>query len=137
MLATLSFLTNFWHLMTYTHSGTSHLAIAPLIWAAIMAAGSALKAGTADKQKADARRRYETETARYSPWTGLVGKPVEDPSVINAALQGGLSGYSFGSGLDQSKIDAEDRVLNNRYKRAKLRELESSGWGDLTDNNFS
>lgn len=130
---------HFFDFLTQSHGAESIMAIAPLVWAAIMAAASGAKAATSDKAKADAERRYQTETARWSPWTGLQSKMVADPSVTNALLQGGISGFSFGQGLENDKIAAAlQQAELEAIKGGAPVVMESpeprrgSGWSSLT-----
>lgn len=108
--------------LTQTHGHESVFAVAPLVWAAIMAAANGVKAATSDKQQADNERAYEAETARWSPWTGLKSHYVANPSVTNAALQGGLSGYAFGQNLESAN-QANKTLSEAAEERARDRKM--------------
>lgn len=75
------------------------LAIPPLLIAAIMAAAGAVKGMTVDKNKEDRERKLAAETQRYSPWTGLKAGEIHQADPLGNAIQGGLSGYSFGQNM--------------------------------------
>lgn len=51
------------------------------------------------KDKADNQKKYESTKERWSPWTHQHGQFVQDPSLLNNLLQGGVTGASMGSML--------------------------------------
>lgn len=67
------------------------LAVAAIIGALVGAAKNSAKEAQAAKQ-----RKYEAETARWSPWTGMQGHYVQDPSLVDEVSKGVGTGLSFG-----------------------------------------
>lgn len=60
-----------------------------LPWSLVGGAGlGAVKHFAVDKPREEADRRLASETARYSPWTGLKPAPVERANLFSSALQG-------------------------------------------------
>lgn len=71
-----------------------------------LGAGTALGIGKhflIDKPAADRKRKVAAEQTRWSPWTGMgLGDPGEEPNLMANVMQGGLSGASFGQGMQNS-----------------------------------
>ena len=65
-------------------------------------AGLGLVKGIDESMKADKERERQAEIQRWSPWTGLQGRSVQDPSLAGNVAQGlfagGMAGKMFGGG---------------------------------------
>ena len=72
-------------------------------WLALaMAARSAIKNEIQDKPENEAERKYQAETAKWTPWTDIKSKYVARPeNTLNAAFAGGLTGYTMDQERDQ------------------------------------
>lgn len=87
----------------------------PLLLGALIGGGvGLLKNRLVDKPAADKERQYQAETARWSPWTGLQSKYVQDPSIFGGMLQGGMAGAAFGQGIGAQEAAAarDEKILN-------------------------
>lgn len=73
------------------------LAIAPLLLAALIGAGTGLISNRAKQDEADKERQYEAVTARWSPWTKLSSHYVANPNMASDVLGGAAAGLSFGA----------------------------------------
>ena len=106
-----------------TTNGHPVMAIAPLLLAAIMAGANYGKSELVDKPQAEKKRQTEAQLTRWSPWTGIKGETVYDPSSANAAIQGGFQGYSLGQNIDSQAEEKElrkallDQMRNNNQSR--------------------
>lgn len=77
------------------------MALPALALGALIGGGvGGLKHFLVDKPQADKERQYQAETARWSPWTGIQSKYVQNPSLFGGMLQGGMAGAAFGQGID-------------------------------------
>jgi len=90
---------DFIHSFIFGHAPNAIMAIAPLVLAAIMAAAGAAKAMTVDKAREDRQRKLATETARYSPWTGMTPGQIQEADPFGSALQMGATGFGMGQGM--------------------------------------
>jgi hypothetical protein len=70
-----------------------------MIWIP-MAIGAAIGAAknVGDQQQANAQRKAQSQLTRYSPWTGIQGTAVKDPSLIGNVAQGAAAGAMLGQG---------------------------------------
>lgn len=50
-----------------------------------------------DEMRANRQRQVAGAEARFSPWTGIRPRQVEEPNLFGNLLQGGLTGYLMGS----------------------------------------
>lgn len=120
----MEFLVTLWSFLT-TPNGHCVFAIAPLALAAIMAAANYGKSELVDKPQADKQRQTEAQLTRWSPWTGISGKTVYDPSSANAAIQGGFQGYSLGQNIENQN---EEKALRKAL-------LENLRWNNYNPYN--
>lgn len=67
------------------------------LWGALAGAGlGAMQYGDKKRQQ-EHDKQVASETARYSPWTGMKPQAVEAaPSLLGTVGQGALGGFSFG-----------------------------------------
>ena len=63
--------------------------------------GAGLGAGkhVSDVKRAGKMRKAEAAKTRYSPWTGMQGKTVADPSLMGNLITGGAGGAMLGSSI--------------------------------------
>lgn len=64
-----------------------------------LAAGGLAKGLLIDKPKENRQRALAAETARYSPWTHMQPQAVQEADPFGSALQGGMTGASFGQSV--------------------------------------
>jgi hypothetical protein len=83
-----------------------------------MIAGAALGAlkSQEEQMQANAERRRQAETTRYSPWTGMHGQQVKDPSLIGnmatGAAAGATLGQAYGAGAAPSAVASSGAAVN-------------------------
>lgn len=90
----------------------------------ILAAANFGKSELVDKPQAEKRRQTEAQITRWSPWTGMKGQTVYDPSSVDALIQGGFQGYN----LQQNIQDQEEQ-------RALRKALTQSLWNQISTGN--
>ncbi len=61
--------------------------------------GGLIKHFAFDKPAADRKRYAESETERYSPWTGKHGEDVDDPNLGSNLMQFGTTGAMMGANV--------------------------------------
>ena len=89
-----------------------------------------LKHFLVDKPQADKERQYQAETARWSPWTGIQSKYVQNPSLFGGMLQGGMAGAAFGQGIGaQEAAAARDEKILGMLGSSKNPQALSSYYG--------
>jgi len=76
----------------------------PLLPMLIGAGAGLLKGVAIDQPRASAMRKVEAEKTRWSPWTGIQGQNVPDADIFGGVLQGGMTGASFGQGLENQEM---------------------------------
>lgn len=69
------------------------------MWPLLLAGVMAMNKIVSDQQGAENDRNLASETARYSPWTGLRPGPVRKANWMGSGLQGFTSGLALGKGL--------------------------------------
>jgi hypothetical protein len=114
-----------------------------------MMAASAVAANQKQKQQqanADSQRKLASETARYSPWTGMTPNQVQEPgsTAFGATLGGGISGFAGGMGMqnsmgapkeapmtaDQQTAWDQDSDFNSKYlSQRQPASRSTSSWG--------
>lgn len=92
---------------------------------------------SAEAQKAAQReRQVQAQMARYSPWTGMQGHSVQDPSMLGNVSQGALSGAMLGQSLGTSGATAPEAAgatnsvgpLASGYKTPQAAGMQDSPW---------
>ena len=114
-----------------TPHGNCVFAIAPLLLAGIMAAANYGKSELVDKPQAEKKRQTEAQLTRWSPWTGIKGETVYDPSSANALIQGGFQGYNLGQGVESNE---EEKLLRAALLESLKSKNGGSRWTDYGPN---
>lgn len=86
------------HFLTTGPGTVSHAVSAVLPLIALLAGAAAGKIkNDQEQQEANRQRKYESERERWSPWTGVHGAYVKNPSEMGNIVQGAGAGLSFGT----------------------------------------
>lgn len=98
---------------------------------AMMAAGAVAGHQKQKQQQAmaDSDRKLASETARYSPWTGMTPGQIRNPenSAFGATLGGGIAGYSQGAGMQGA--------MGGGQQTGGMSPAQQSGWA--ADSSFN
>lgn len=70
----------------------------------LMAALALAKNQMIDQPAADRKRKYESQTAALSPWTGMKSEFVQDPNAIGAVIGGAGAGAAMGSQMADTNL---------------------------------
>lgn len=92
----------------------------PITMMAIGAGTGLLKSELIDRPKEGRQRALAAETARMSPWTGLKPEPIQEADPFGSAIQGGMSGASFGQNM-------EDQASKKQLMEAQTSWLNRGG----------
>ncbi len=99
----------------------------PLWGLAIGAAVGIVKSETVDKKAADQKRKYETQVAKYAPWTGMKSENVPAPNDFNAALQFGATGAQVGAAIKSNQADTDKTKAQTAQLEAANKATDSLG----------
>lgn len=92
-------LLSFLHTLIIGHADCQ-MAIAPLLLGALIGAGlGGVKHFASDNPRYEGQKKVQSETTRWSPWTGMQAKEPEMPNFMGSLMQGGMAGASFGQGI--------------------------------------
>jgi hypothetical protein len=89
----------------------------PLTLSAIFGGVGLLKGATLDKAKEKRDRELQSATARYSPWTGLKARDVENADPIGSGLAFGSAGAQLGQNMQSaSNANELNKAMAGYYK---------------------
>jgi hypothetical protein len=86
-------------------------------------AGMSLLKGMGDQARADKQRQAEAAVTRYSPWTGMQGKSVQDPDMFGTLAGGVASGAMMGQGMEKQAAD-------EAFQKSYLEKMGMGGGGE-------
>jgi len=110
---------------------------------AMMGAGIA-KNELIDKPRAKRQARAEAEKTRWSPWTGMQGKNVQEPSAVDAGLKWGMTGAMMnqagafnGMGGGQPNTGSMTPMGNSQAANATVQQPRQGGlyWSKMGGQN--
>lgn len=85
----------------------------PLTMGLLMGGAGLAKGELIDKPREQRQRKMEAEIQRWSPWTGMGAKPVQQADPFASAMQGGMSGAMLGGALQNSAGPAAAAETNS------------------------
>lgn len=98
-------------------------------WGAIIGAALGLAKDVEGKKQAADERKRQAAMTRYSPWTGMHGTTVQDPSTIGDVGQGAAAGLQMGQNYDRSRMMAanqQNAAGNQAFTSFKPQAIQSA-----------